>query len=234
MKEKILNYFRCLHCASIHEKEFTEEAMSPFPRTLECEYCGEIETIGLWNDEFGYFDSESFTLFKEFSIQEESSSKIEYKGRQGEVEFLTWLNKYELPFLFVEQSQGTFPSVFTNKVKRPDVLLLLDTSDIVAVDVKNYTQYKKYLTLNIVRETKRHVEFENLFKFPVWYAFMAKKGDSNSWLWISEKKASKKGRKLINSSSKEEFLSIDIKHFKRITSHNELLLLLTKDKNKAI
>jgi hypothetical protein len=130
-----------------------------------------------------------------------------------------WLDENKFSYLYINQDSESFPRLFTNQVKRPDFLLLIDSIGLIAVDIKNYNIFKdKHLSLNYESEFKKTLAFERLFRLPVWYVYK----NNDEWLWISALKAIEVGEIKINSGTKEQFLSLHIDDFTVVKSNNDI------------
>lgn len=130
----------------------------------------------------------------------------------SEQQFQQWLEDKRYPYLFIEQSIDTFPSLFRGETKRPDYFVILPSIGFIAVDVKErkyYADFKNF-TINELEITKL-LSFERMFKIPVWLAISNEHIGYTTWYWISLSKIIEKVPLKINSCSKEEFRAIDIK-----------------------
>ncbi|MDW3191897.1 MAG: hypothetical protein R8G66_06020 [Cytophagales bacterium] len=129
----------------------------------------------------------------------------------------------------MKQDKDEFPTLFQNNVaKRPDFLVLIDSIGMIAVDVKNYKLSKdKCYTLKLETEVLPALNFERLFRIPVWYAYYDEKDEN--WYWISALKAISKdlGEKRENQDSGEYFLAIKRKEFVKIGENDDLGKLYT-------
>jgi len=228
MQINIDDYFLCFSCNSVSFTGRNIVLDAPLPRTLTCESCHESESIGLWNDSLGFFESEKFTKFAEFQLLDSFITDEEQKGIDGEKLFTEWLNENSFPFIFIEQSKESFAHVFDLKVKRPDFLMASASKESIFVDVKNRGFYSNnnevYLSLDTTKVDSPYLEFSKLFKIPVWFAYIDHRSEGN-WLWISAQKAIDNG-----DSRKDkkgcEFLSINIKEFTQVNDKNTLEALL--------
>lgn len=146
-------------------------------------------------------------------------NEIVQKGKDAEQDFLNWLDKNEFSYLYINQDSESFPKLFTNQVKRPDFLLLIDSIGLIAVDIKNYNIFKDtHLGLNYESELKKTLAFERLFRLPVWYAYK----NNDEWLWISALKAIEVGEVKINKETNKEFLSLNINNFTIVKSNSDM------------
>lgn len=147
------------------------------------------------------------------------NNKIVQICKNAEQDFLDWLDENKFSYLYINQDIESFSKLFTNQVKSPDFLLLIDSIGLVAVNIMNYTTFKdKHLSLNYESEFKNTLTFEKLFKLPVWYVYK----NNDQWLWISALKAIEVGEMKINSGTNEQFLSLNIDHFKIIKSNSDI------------
>ncbi len=145
--------------------------------------------------------------------------KIVKKGKDAEQDFLNWLDENKFSYLYINQDTESFPKLFTNQVKRPDFLLLIDSIGLIAIDIKNYNIFKdKHLSLNYESEFKKTLAFERLFRLPVWYVYK----NNGEWLWISALKAIEVGEIKINSGTNEKFLSLNIDDFTIVKSNSDI------------
>ncbi|MFX1518998.1 MAG: hypothetical protein ACFFCD_03660 [Promethearchaeota archaeon] len=104
-----------------------------------------------------------------------------------EKKFKDWLDHKQYPYFYIEQSLGTFSSLFRNVTKRPDFFVLIESIGFIAVDVKEREIQKEYETL-ILDETKdiqKLTAFERMFRIPVWFALSSSASVFKTWYWIS-------------------------------------------------
>jgi len=229
MEFNIDHYFLCLSCKSVSFLGRNRAFKAPLPRTLTCESCSKIESIGQWNDSLGSFETEEFSEFAEFQLLDSFITDEEQKGINGEELFTKFLNENNYAHIFMEQSQETFAQVFsTSRVKRPDFLIALKSNKTIFVDVKNRDFYsvnnQVYLPLNTSKQHSPYLELEKTFQIPVWFAYVDNHSEGN-WLWISAQKAINNGYSLKDKGG-NEFLSINIKEFAQISDEKALEALL--------
>lgn len=162
-------------------------------------------------------------------IDEEGALSIKEKGKIGEARLNAWLKSIGISYVYLDQSQDTFPDLFKGNVKRPDFLVLLESIGLIAVDAKNYTLTAAgEYTLPLETELKRVLAFERLFRIPVWYAYMGKDSETTSvWYWISALKALEVGHVRKNRKKDEDYLAIKLEHFERIEKNEDLGKLYT-------
>ena len=58
-------------------------------------------------------------------------------ANDSEQKFKEWLEYKKYSYIYFDQGQDTFSSLFVNNVKRPDFLVLIDSIGLIAVDVKS-------------------------------------------------------------------------------------------------
>lgn len=143
-------------------------------------------------------------------------------GLEGESALAAWFAREGLPYVAICQQPGTFASLFTGSVKRPDFLLLFDALGMIGVDVKNISPSewngRLFYSLSLDDELRRAIAFERVFRMPVWYAIKGR----DEWLWISALKAVEAGRTLQNSTTKANFVSIGKQHFVHVRTGDDL------------
>jgi len=145
------------------------------------------------------------------------------QGKDGEQLFQAWLNGQELGFLRVDQEKDSLSTIFKDAVKRPDYLLLLPSIGFIGIDVKHHKLRKSCFTLTIDKEIERAIAFEHYTRIYLWYAYKDRDYEGHDvWYFISAQKAYEKGEVKNNASQKSKFLSIDIKHFEKITKAEDL------------
>lgn len=152
---------------------------------------------------------------------------IKEKGDKGEEALNRWLDDNGLSYLYIDQSEDTFASLFKTKLKRPDFLVLLESIGMIAVDAKNYTLSGGVYTLNMEQEFQKALTFERLFRIPLWYAYLHVEDAQEVWYWISALKALEVGDVRVNNQKKEQFLAIKLEHFEKIETGYDLGKLYT-------
>ncbi|CAE09783.1 NERD domain-containing protein [Wolinella succinogenes] len=165
----------------------------------------------------------------------EIKSKNIEKGKEGEESFKEWLESCKLSYLYVNQNKETFASMFgrgeDQAVKRPDFLVLFEGTGLIAVDVKNYSDFdhnnKKGYLIDNNRETKLVLCFERLFRIPVWYVYLDNKNDSQTWLWISALKVIEAGEP-IKKKGIEDKSFISESCFSKVSKGDDLGKLWTE------
>ncbi len=132
---------------------------------------------------------------------------------KSEKEFMKWLNMKGYPYLYIEQSTGTFSSFFKNLSKRPDFLVVVKNFGILAVDVKERSMSSgsgwANFTLDEENDVKKYIEFERVTRLPVWFVFCKPEEHYKTWYWISLSMVLECPLKE-NSSTKEKFRAINV------------------------
>ncbi|KQR13825.1 MULTISPECIES: hypothetical protein [Xanthomonas] len=150
-------------------------------------------------------------------------------GKQGEDAMNSWLQLHGFSYVAICQAPDTFAPLFGTAVKRPDFLMLLESIGLIAIDVKNYVQFKHanqaYYSLPYESELKRAVAFERLFRIPVWYAYFNRQDAGQSFHWISALKALEVGEIKPARDDNPEFLSIGLEHFEHLHSGDDIARL---------
>jgi len=157
-----------------------------------------------------------------------NTNNFEKDGKAGEEAFRDWLNKEKIGYLYIDQTIDFFSHTFKENLKRPDFLLLVPSVGFIAIDVKHH-DIKTYgevtgFTLNIAKELDKAVEFEEVSKTALWYAYKRKDVPSDSsWYLINPRTIIQQGIK--KESSKEEgseFFVTSIEKFKVVTTEKDL------------
>lgn len=100
--------------------------------------------------------------------------------------FAEFLDRNDYPYLFVDQTPMTFSSrIRTSKSKRPDFLVFLPDSKVIAFDVKERRKHdSKSYCIDEVKDIEPHSIFQKLFNIPVWFAIIPE-GKDNLWYFAS-------------------------------------------------
>ena len=181
-----------------------------------------IRTIDDKEISFSVYSEQSKNDVKEALRNIYWNNKIVQICKNAEQDFLNWLDENKFSYLYINQDIESFSKLFTNQVKSPNFLLLIDSIGLIAVNIINYTTFKdKHLSLNYESEFKNTLTFEKLFKLPVWYVYK----NNDQWLWISALKAIEVGEIKTNSETKEQFLSLNIDDFTIVKSNSDICKL---------
>lgn len=94
---------------------------------------------------------------------------LKAQGDAAESQFMAWLDRCGLPYMYVEQSPLTVPEGFRGEIKRPDFLVGIPTVGMLAYDVKAKTIYNDTIIIDAY-EHRTFRNFETCFNITVWYA----------------------------------------------------------------
>ena len=92
-------------------------------------------------------------------------------SKKAELNFKEWLERHDIPYMYIQQDCGTFSSVFRDKGKRPDFMVLIPHFGLIFVDVK----YKKLaikhkdFALDSL-DAKKYSRLQREFNMNGWYA----------------------------------------------------------------
>ncbi len=146
------------------------------------------------------------------------------KGVEAEESFKKWLNKHDIPYLYIQQDIGTFSPALKKYfgAGRPDFMILVHSLGFIMVDVKYKELTLKYknFTLDYNALTK-HLSLERNFKLPVWYVLSNKVSNYNTWYWIPVSKALERG-KIISSQAGNKFVALIPEEFIQVAVYESL------------
>jgi hypothetical protein len=91
------------------------------------------------------------------------------KGEAGERALQDWLDRSNMPYLFLDQTPLTFPLALRSEIKRPDFLVPIDTLGTVVIDAKAKALIDNHFVIDEY-ERRTLAGFEARFQFPVWFA----------------------------------------------------------------
>lgn len=97
------------------------------------------------------------------------SDVLKAKGDQAEAAFRAWLNESGVAFLYIEQSPLNVPDALRGRIKRPDYLVGLPFTGMMAFDVKAKTAYDGKLLFE-VSEVDKLARFADFFHLTVNFA----------------------------------------------------------------
>lgn len=146
-------------------------------------------------------------------------------ANEGEEKFKEWLEHKKYSYIYFDQGQDTFSSLFTNNVKRPDFLVLIDSIGLIAVDVKSRNKLINYnnkgksegrFALNENEDTQKLLAFERRFRIPVWIVFCLDSGGFEAWHWISLSEIVEQFSLITKSKISSPFRGIPVKSCKTI------------------
>lgn len=140
----------------------------------------------------------------------------------AEKKFKEWLDYKKYPYMFIEQNKETFATFFRGVTKRPDFFILLENLGIICVDVKE-KELSKYETFVIdYEEIEKYIQFERLFRIPVWFAISNQAVGYKTWYWIPLSKIVEIGVRRIRRADEREFFAIKIIDFVTIAYDDSL------------
>ena len=162
----------------------------------------------------------------------EISDENKKKGFEAESKFREWLEKHNIPYLYLQQDTQTISIAFKKYFsgKRPDFLILIPNLGFIFVDVK----YKKisldYKTYPIdSEEIKKYSSLQRKFNLNIWYVLSNEDFDYRTWLWIPISKVFESGRPVFTSSkSNMNFYAVSPREFVQIADDDSLDRLLSK------
>lgn len=154
------------------------------------------------------------------------------KGFEAESRFREWLEKHNIPYLYLQQDTQTMSFAFKKYFsgKRPDFLILIPNLGFIFVDVKYKKLSSNYKTYPIDNEeTKTYSSLQRKFNLNIWYVISNEDFDYNTWLWIPISKVFESGRPVFMSSkSNMEFYAVSPQEFIQIADDDSLDRLLSK------
>ena len=163
-----------------------------------------------------------------FKITEENIMK----GLETEHKFMEWLNKHNIPYLYIQQDTETISKAFKGqfKGKRPDFLVLIPNLGFIFIDVKYKKISYNYKTYPLdSEETKKYSSIQRKFNLPIWYALSNEDSDYKTWFWIPVSKVLEAGVPKYNSNkSKMDFFAVPPKEFIQIADDDSLDRLFSK------
>ena len=147
-----------------------------------------------------------------------------------ELKFKEWLDKHKIPYLYINQDVNTFSSVFKDKLKRPDFMVLLPNFGFIFVDTKYKKISQDYGTYPIdTEETKKYSSLQRKFNLQVWYALSNEQLGYKTWLWIPVSKVIESGIETkISNKSNEGFFPIPAQDFIQISDNDSIDRLFVK------
>jgi hypothetical protein len=154
------------------------------------------------------------------------------KGNEAEKKFREWLDKHNIPYLYLQQDTQTLSIAFKKYFngKRPDFLVLIPNLGFIFVDIKHKKLSSEYKTYPIdSKETKDYSSIQRKFNLNIWYVLSNEDFDYKTWLWIPISKVFESGRPVFKSNkSKMGFYAVPSEEFIQIASNDSLDRLLSK------
>lgn len=154
-----------------------------------------------------------------------TKSEREALRKEAEDALNEWLKCIGVSYLYVDQKIETFATLFSDALKRPDFLVLLESIGMIAVDAKNCQSSGGTYTVD-QDDIRKGLAFEQVFRIPVWYAYYDRE-DPTCWKWISLLKAIEVGVERVNGSNNSGFKAVKLKHFESISTNEDLGKLYT-------
>lgn len=151
-------------------------------------------------------------------------------GDRAELNFKNWLEKHRIPYFYINQEKETFSSVFEDKLKRPDFIILLENFGFILVDVKYKKINPDYGNFCIdFEEAKKYSSLQRRFNLQIWYAISNEESDFKTWFWIPVSKVLELDKKTkISSKSRGEFFPIPAGEFTQISFNDSIDRLFSK------
>ena len=172
--------------------------------------------------------SDNFGNFEKYEKLHRSSSlrcKMEL-GRIAEENFMKWLDKAELSYIYLDQTPKTLPAVFRKITKRPDFIVKISNELTISVDVKYRTIDPVYKNFGIDEENDilRLKSFEDIFGIPVWLAVCSCEGAFLTWYWIKLDKIIHEMPLVVNGATNKRFRCISIKKTLKVGQDSDLFI----------
>mgnify|MGYP001604511018 FL=1 len=155
------------------------------------------------------------------------------KGEEAEIKFKQWLDKHNIPYLYIQQDTETFSSALKKYFgqKRPDFMILLPNLGFFFVDVKYRNINKNYKTFPLDSlEATKYSSLQRKFNLPIWYALSNEDFAYKTWFWIPVAKVLEEGRnpKFKSGKSSTDFFAIPVPEFIQIAIDDSLDRLFSK------
>ena len=99
------------------------------------------------------------------------SKENQIKGQQAEAAFQAWLDKSNVPFLYIDQKIETYPAKLLARLKRPDFLVGVVGIGTLALDAKGYRLHDKQFSIT-QKEVSELGSYQRYFNQTVMYAFI--------------------------------------------------------------
>ena len=163
---------------------------------------------------------------------DQANEEDKEKGNETEIKFKEWLDKHNIPYLYLQQDTQTLSPAFKKYFsgKRPDFLILIPHLGFIFVDTKYKKLNPEYKTYPIdAEETKKYSSIQRKFNLNIWYVLSNEGFDYKTWLWIPISKVFESG-KLMHTSrmSGMEFYAIPPEGFIQIAVNDSLDRLFSK------
>lgn len=157
------------------------------------------------------------------------------KGIEAEQKFKGWLDKHNIPYLYIQQDTETFSPTLKEYLgaKRPDFMILLPNLGFIFVDVKYKRIHEKYKNFPLdILDAKKHSSLQRKFNLPIWYVLSNEEFDYKTWFWIPVSKVLEEGKnpkpKFTSPKSNMDFFAIPVSEFIQIAEDDSLDRLFSK------
>lgn len=146
------------------------------------------------------------------------------RGKEAEERFQEWLNQHNISYLYINQDQETFATVFKENLKRPDFLILIPSLGLIMVDVKYKNINQKYEDLAIdAQDIKKYSKLQRTFNLPIWFALSNENVAFKTWFWIPLPKVLEEGIPRFQSSlSNMDYYAVPLKEFTQVSERDSL------------
>jgi len=154
----------------------------------------------------------------------ESNSINVQKGKEAEKMFKQWLDKNNIPYLYIQQDIETFASFFKSGFKRPDFIILIPNIGLILVDVKYRVINQKHHDIAIDSEDlTKYSKLQRNFNLPIWFAISNKDINYEKWFWIPVSKTIELMLPKFKSSlSKMDYNPIQLEEFIEVSNEDSL------------
>ena len=160
------------------------------------------------------------------------NEELQKKGIEAEKRFKEWLDKNNIPYLYLKQDLESISPALKNMFsgKRPDFLILINNLGFIFVDVKYKKINNEYKTYPLdSTETKKYSSLQRKFNLNIWFAISNGDFDYKTWLWIPVSKVLESGTpKHTSNLSKMDFYAVNPNEFIQIADNDSLDRLLSK------
>ena len=149
---------------------------------------------------------------------------IKEKEDKTNKNFRGWLNKHEIPYLYIDQEINTF-SVALKKhtIRRPDFIIFIRNIGWFMVDVEYKRPAVKYAQFQIdLEETHKYIQFQENYNIHIWYVFGSELDHFHTWYWIPVSKVTE------STTYKKQYFGVSLKHFAAVTENHGIGKLLTE------
>ncbi|RLE48220.1 hypothetical protein DRJ25_00405 [Candidatus Woesearchaeota archaeon] len=154
------------------------------------------------------------------------------RGIECEKEFKKWLDKNNIPYMYIQQDTDTFSYTLKKYFlgKRPDFMVLLPSLGFIFVDVKYKKLNEKFNSFPLdAEETKKYSSLQRRFNLHTWYVLSNEKYGYKTWFWIPVSRVLEEGSpKFLSRKSKMDFFAVQLDKFIQVSSNDSLDRLFSK------